>query len=231
MERLGLHQSLHQVPRPRLPEQERGQAGCLEGAAGGAFPGEAVLPARRASHRLRMLTVCVYVQRLILQKAFSSQQLVHITIINLFELHHLTADGEQSCSGEHQTSWSQLLGLFSKTRSHAHTMQACRLLTTCSSSNSSSLSPCSRSVLPWRHVQPRTAHPEPRGGRAGRVPAARHQSVPGLAEAAACRLPGARRGRPAAVSATLQLSSVCFHLISPPCTVNGCPCSSVFGPG
>ncbi|XP_075878245.1 nonsense-mediated mRNA decay factor SMG7 isoform X3 [Nelusetta ayraudi] len=51
-------------------------------------------------------------QRLILQKAFSSQQLVHITIINLFELHHLTADGEQSCSGEHQTSWSQLLGLF-----------------------------------------------------------------------------------------------------------------------
>ncbi|KAM3605296.1 uncharacterized protein V6R79_023635 [Siganus canaliculatus] len=55
-------------------------------------------------------------QRLILQKAFSSQQLVHITVINLFELHHLrdlTAEsGEQSFSREQQTSWFQLLGLF-----------------------------------------------------------------------------------------------------------------------
>uniref|UniRef100_A0A8C2ZSP5 Nonsense-mediated mRNA decay factor n=1 Tax=Cyclopterus lumpus TaxID=8103 RepID=A0A8C2ZSP5_CYCLU len=55
-------------------------------------------------------------QRLILQKAFSSQQLVHITVINLFGLHHLrdlsTDGGEQSFSGEQQTSWFQLLGLF-----------------------------------------------------------------------------------------------------------------------
>ncbi|XP_044075481.1 protein SMG7 isoform X5 [Siniperca chuatsi] len=55
-------------------------------------------------------------QRLILQKAFSSQQLVHITVINLFELHHLrdlAADGsEQSYSSEQQISWFQLLGLF-----------------------------------------------------------------------------------------------------------------------
>uniref|UniRef100_A0A4W6CEL1 Nonsense-mediated mRNA decay factor n=1 Tax=Lates calcarifer TaxID=8187 RepID=A0A4W6CEL1_LATCA len=55
-------------------------------------------------------------QRLILQKAFSSQQLVHITVINLFELHHLrdlTTDGsEQSYSSEQQISWFQLLGLF-----------------------------------------------------------------------------------------------------------------------
>ncbi|XP_030257531.1 nonsense-mediated mRNA decay factor SMG7 isoform X3 [Sparus aurata] len=55
-------------------------------------------------------------QRLILQKAFSSQQLVHITVINLFELHHLrdlTADSsEQSYSSEQQISWFQLLGLF-----------------------------------------------------------------------------------------------------------------------
>ncbi|XP_071347199.1 nonsense-mediated mRNA decay factor SMG7 isoform X7 [Trachinotus anak] len=55
-------------------------------------------------------------QRLILQKAFSSQQLVHITVINLFELHHLrdlTADSsEQSYSNEQQISWFQLLGLF-----------------------------------------------------------------------------------------------------------------------
>ncbi|XP_067385477.1 nonsense-mediated mRNA decay factor SMG7 isoform X8 [Channa argus] len=55
-------------------------------------------------------------QRLILQKAFSSQQLVHITVINLFELHHLrdlTADSsEQSYSSEQQISWFQLIGLF-----------------------------------------------------------------------------------------------------------------------
>uniref|UniRef100_A0A1A8NH79 Nonsense-mediated mRNA decay factor n=1 Tax=Nothobranchius pienaari TaxID=704102 RepID=A0A1A8NH79_9TELE len=55
-------------------------------------------------------------QRLILQKAFSAQQLVHITVINLFELHHLrdlTGDGrEQIYSSEQQISWFQLLGLF-----------------------------------------------------------------------------------------------------------------------
>uniref|UniRef100_A0A8D3DVQ4 Nonsense-mediated mRNA decay factor n=1 Tax=Scophthalmus maximus TaxID=52904 RepID=A0A8D3DVQ4_SCOMX len=56
-------------------------------------------------------------QRLILQKAFSSQQLVHITVINLFGLHHLrdlaaVTGGEQSYSSEQQISWFQLLGLF-----------------------------------------------------------------------------------------------------------------------
>ncbi|XP_030631307.1 nonsense-mediated mRNA decay factor SMG7 isoform X2 [Chanos chanos] len=55
-------------------------------------------------------------QRLILQKAFSSQQLVHITVINLFELHHLrdfgTEADEQSFSSDEQISWIQLLGLF-----------------------------------------------------------------------------------------------------------------------
>ncbi|XP_028987416.1 nonsense-mediated mRNA decay factor SMG7 isoform X2 [Betta splendens] len=55
-------------------------------------------------------------QRLILQKAFSSQQLVHITVINLFELHHLrdlAADGsEHIYSSDQQLSWFQLLGLF-----------------------------------------------------------------------------------------------------------------------
>uniref|UniRef100_A0A8C1A3A3 Nonsense-mediated mRNA decay factor n=1 Tax=Cyprinus carpio carpio TaxID=630221 RepID=A0A8C1A3A3_CYPCA len=55
-------------------------------------------------------------QRLILQKAFSSQQLVHITVINLFELHHLRdfnneAD-EHNYSSDEQISWFQLLGLF-----------------------------------------------------------------------------------------------------------------------
>uniref|UniRef100_A0A674A380 Nonsense-mediated mRNA decay factor n=1 Tax=Salmo trutta TaxID=8032 RepID=A0A674A380_SALTR len=55
-------------------------------------------------------------QRLILQKAFSSQQLVHITIINMFELHHLRDFGneadDQSFSSEEQIGWLQLLGLF-----------------------------------------------------------------------------------------------------------------------
>uniref|UniRef100_A0A8C7SVA2 Nonsense-mediated mRNA decay factor n=1 Tax=Oncorhynchus mykiss TaxID=8022 RepID=A0A8C7SVA2_ONCMY len=55
-------------------------------------------------------------QRLILQKAFSSQQLVHITIINMFELHHLRDFGnetdDQSFSSEEQIGWFQLLGLF-----------------------------------------------------------------------------------------------------------------------
>lgn len=53
-------------------------------------------------------------QKLMLQKAFSSQQLVHITVINLFQLHHLRDlnDTENNYSSEQQTSWSQLLGLF-----------------------------------------------------------------------------------------------------------------------
>ncbi|XP_067309564.1 nonsense-mediated mRNA decay factor SMG7 isoform X4 [Pseudorasbora parva] len=55
-------------------------------------------------------------QRLILQKAFSSQQLVHITVINLFELHHLrdfsNEPDEHSYSSDEQISWIQLLGLF-----------------------------------------------------------------------------------------------------------------------
>uniref|UniRef100_A0A8C8EWG2 Nonsense-mediated mRNA decay factor n=1 Tax=Oncorhynchus tshawytscha TaxID=74940 RepID=A0A8C8EWG2_ONCTS len=55
-------------------------------------------------------------QRLIRQKAFSSQQLVHITIINLFELHHLRDFGneadDQSFSSDEQIGWFQLLGLF-----------------------------------------------------------------------------------------------------------------------
>ncbi|XP_061695358.1 nonsense-mediated mRNA decay factor SMG7 isoform X2 [Syngnathoides biaculeatus] len=48
-------------------------------------------------------------QRLMLQKAFSSQQLVHITVINLFELHHLR---ETPADGQQTVSWFQLLGLF-----------------------------------------------------------------------------------------------------------------------
>ncbi|XP_049603632.1 nonsense-mediated mRNA decay factor SMG7 isoform X1 [Syngnathus scovelli] len=48
-------------------------------------------------------------QRLILQKAFTSQQLVHVTVINLFALHHLR---ETAADGQQTVSWFQLLGLF-----------------------------------------------------------------------------------------------------------------------
>ncbi|CAL8347616.1 unnamed protein product [Merluccius merluccius] len=55
-------------------------------------------------------------QRLVLQKAFSSQQLVHLTVINLFDLNHLrdlSLEGtEQTYSPDQLTGWAQLLGLF-----------------------------------------------------------------------------------------------------------------------
>ncbi|GCB69438.1 nonsense-mediated mRNA decay factor SMG7 isoform X5 [Scyliorhinus torazame] len=55
-------------------------------------------------------------KRLLPQKAFSSQQLVHLTVINLFELHHLrdfsTESDDHSYSQEELLCWTQLLGLF-----------------------------------------------------------------------------------------------------------------------
>ncbi|XP_067893497.1 nonsense-mediated mRNA decay factor SMG7 isoform X2 [Heterodontus francisci] len=55
-------------------------------------------------------------KRLLPQKAFSSQQLVHLTVINLFELHHLrdfsTESDDHSYSPEELLCWTQLLGLF-----------------------------------------------------------------------------------------------------------------------
>lgn len=57
-------------------------------------------------------------QRLLFQKAFNSQQLVHITVINLFQLHHLrdfSSETEQhSYSQDEQLCWTQLLALFSE---------------------------------------------------------------------------------------------------------------------
>lgn len=60
-----------------------------------------------------------------MQKAFSTQQLVHITVINLFELHHLRdladtgqQNHDQDRSGEQDVSWFQLLGLFSEEPCH-----------------------------------------------------------------------------------------------------------------
>ncbi|XP_077188734.1 nonsense-mediated mRNA decay factor SMG7 isoform X2 [Paroedura picta] len=55
-------------------------------------------------------------KRLLFQKTFNSQQLVHITVINLFQLHHLrdfSNETEQhSYSQDEQLCWSQLLALF-----------------------------------------------------------------------------------------------------------------------
>ncbi|KAM3915050.1 nonsense-mediated mRNA decay factor SMG7 isoform 2-T2 [Leptodactylus fuscus] len=53
---------------------------------------------------------------MVFQKAFNSQQLVHITVINLFQLHHLRNFGteaeQQSFSQDEDLRWSQLLALF-----------------------------------------------------------------------------------------------------------------------
>ncbi|KAM4023037.1 nonsense-mediated mRNA decay factor SMG7 isoform 2-T2 [Anomaloglossus baeobatrachus] len=53
---------------------------------------------------------------MVFQKAFNSQQLVHITVINLFQLHHLRNFGTEaeqpSFSQDEDLCWSQLLALF-----------------------------------------------------------------------------------------------------------------------
>ncbi|XP_056387848.1 nonsense-mediated mRNA decay factor SMG7 isoform X6 [Hyla sarda] len=53
---------------------------------------------------------------MVFQKAFNSQQLVHITVINLFQLHHLRNFGteaeQQSFSQDEDLCWAQLLALF-----------------------------------------------------------------------------------------------------------------------
>ncbi|XP_019491022.1 PREDICTED: protein SMG7 isoform X7 [Hipposideros armiger] len=55
-------------------------------------------------------------KRLLFQKAFNSQQLVHVTVINLFQLHHLrdfSNETEQhNYSQDEQLCWTQLLALF-----------------------------------------------------------------------------------------------------------------------
>ncbi|XP_015668607.1 protein SMG7 isoform X2 [Protobothrops mucrosquamatus] len=55
-------------------------------------------------------------KRLLFQKTFNSQQLVHIAVINLFQLHHLrdfSNETEQhSYSQDEQLCWTQLLALF-----------------------------------------------------------------------------------------------------------------------
>ncbi|XP_040216258.1 protein SMG7 isoform X2 [Rana temporaria] len=55
-------------------------------------------------------------KNMLFQKAFNAQQLVHITVINLFQLHHLRSFGteaeQQSFSTEEELCWSQLLTLF-----------------------------------------------------------------------------------------------------------------------
>lgn len=59
---------------------------------------------------------------------------------------------------------------------------------------------CVPSVLPGCHVQPRSAQQEPRGGDHGGVSSAGHQSVSGVAQTEAQRLPRGRCGQEAVVS-------------------------------
>ncbi|MEE6495886.1 hypothetical protein FKM82_002177 [Ascaphus truei] len=55
-------------------------------------------------------------KNMLFQRAFNSQQLVHITVINLFQLHHLRSFGNdtelQNYSPEEDLCWSHLLALF-----------------------------------------------------------------------------------------------------------------------
>ncbi|XP_054977575.1 nonsense-mediated mRNA decay factor SMG7 isoform X4 [Sorex araneus] len=55
-------------------------------------------------------------KRLLSQRAFSSQQLVHVTVVNLFQLHHLrdfSSEAEPHSYGpDEQLCWTQLLALF-----------------------------------------------------------------------------------------------------------------------
>nr|XP_033771679.1 protein SMG7 isoform X3 [Geotrypetes seraphini] len=55
-------------------------------------------------------------KRILFQKAFNSQQLVHITVINLFQLHHLrdfsSETNQHSYSQDEQLCWTHLLALF-----------------------------------------------------------------------------------------------------------------------
>lgn len=63
-------------------------------------------------------------QRLLFQKAFNSQQLVHVTVINLFQLHHLrdfsSETESHSYSQDEQLCWTQLLALFSEYTQWGH---------------------------------------------------------------------------------------------------------------
>ncbi|XP_029473486.1 protein SMG7 isoform X5 [Rhinatrema bivittatum] len=55
-------------------------------------------------------------KRILFQKAFNSQQLVHITVINLFQLHHLrdfsSETSQHNYSQDEQLCWTHLLALF-----------------------------------------------------------------------------------------------------------------------
>lgn len=106
--------------REKLEEQfQVEQGGVGAGLGGGGAGGGSGSGAGLGAGRARLIAPSPWcVQRLILQKAFSTQQLVHITVINLFELHHLRdlteGDPQQERSSQQDLSWLQLLGLFSE---------------------------------------------------------------------------------------------------------------------
>ncbi|KAM6166815.1 nonsense-mediated mRNA decay factor SMG7 isoform 3-T3 [Erethizon dorsatum] len=96
-------------------------------------------------------------KRLLFQKAFNSQQLVHVTVINLFQLHHLrdfSNETEQhSYSQDEQLCWTQLLALF---------MSFLGTLCKCPLQNESQEETCNAYPLPavkvsmdWLRLRPR----------------------------------------------------------------------------
>ncbi|XP_046275505.1 nonsense-mediated mRNA decay factor SMG7 isoform X7 [Marmota monax] len=96
-------------------------------------------------------------KRLLFQKAFNSQQLVHVTVINLFQLHHLrdfSNETEQhSYSQDEQLCWTQLLALF---------MSFLGILCKCPLQNESQEESCNAYPLPavkvsmdWLRLRPR----------------------------------------------------------------------------
>lgn len=96
-------------------------------------------------------------KRLLFQKAFNSQQLVHVTVINLFQLHHLrdfsSETESHSYSQDEQLCWTQLLALF---------MSFLGTLCKCPLQNSAQEEACSTYPLPavkvsmdWLRLRPR----------------------------------------------------------------------------
>ncbi|XP_063795825.1 nonsense-mediated mRNA decay factor SMG7 isoform X2 [Pseudophryne corroboree] len=95
-------------------------------------------------------------KNMLFQKAFNSQQLVHITVINLFQLHHLRSFGteveQQSFSSEEDLCWSQLLALF---MSFLGVLCRCRLKTLhCDETTCADPLPAIKVSLDWMKLRP-----------------------------------------------------------------------------
>lgn len=95
-------------------------------------------------------------KRLLFQKAFNSQQLVHVTVINLFQLHHLrdfSNETEQhSYSQDEQLCWTQLLALF---MSFLGILCKCPLQNDSQESNNAYPLPAVKVSMDWLRLRPR----------------------------------------------------------------------------